>query len=634
MKFVPYTLALLMSLWALQPMQAQEPVQRSQNLVSIGGAKYYVHSVSRGETLAAIARCYGVSEQLLLAQNPSVADGLKVGQTLKIPQNETSITTIKAEQNGSATPQRSEKEERRLLKTFVKHKVRPGETLYAIGRQYEISIETLLNDNPTIDPHHLVVDSELLIRKKAIGRTDEKEAQAEWEAYAPNMVTPGKESQEPSGSQEAETTSVDPYIYYVVQPKETIYSLSRRFGMSEADFIALNNLADGLKTGATIRVPNPDAQARNDRTSEQTLTEVEIQPAREVIFSALRPSQTLRVAMLLPLTGSESGRNFAAFYQGFLLGLEEVKERGYSVDLTLFDTQKSLSAVEEIVLSERFQTADLIVGPIYPEGIDPVLRHAEEHAVPVVSPLADFSSINSDALFQMAPTDAHKYDKLKSLLDSGASITLIRTPQVDKEFEREVMAQLEEYPYEIFHYETVQGVENAERGDLTPLLTKYERHLFFVLSESEVEVDRILASLSSAQTNLVARSLGNPEYKVVGSARWNRYTNIDRTAFFRNQVILFTLFHAKRDNESVQQFDTRYIRAFGSMPSLYSYRGYETALIFCPGMYSDIEYDMEGRRYRPLQTTYTFRSEGDKSTHINQEWVRIQYNSDFTITLE
>ena len=120
----------------------------------------------------------------------------------------------------------------------------------------------------------------------------------------------------------------------------------------------------------------------------------------------------------------------------------------------------------------------------------------------------------------------------------------------------------------------------------------------------------------------------------MGNARWNRYANIDRTTFFKNRVVLFSIFHAKRDSEEVRRFDTEYIRAFGSMPNLYSYRGYETAVIFCPGMYSDIEYDMEGRRYKPLQTTYTFRQEPNSPTHVNQEWVRINYNSDFTITLE
>ena len=39
---------------------------------------------------------------------------------------------------------------------------------------------------------------------------------------------------------------------------------------------------------------------------------------------------------------------------------------------------------------------------------------------------------------------------------------------------------------------------------------------------------------------------------------------------------------------------------------------------------------MEGRRFRPLQTVYKFGSR-DNGTHVNSEWMRVEYNTDFTI---
>jgi len=57
-------------------------------------------------------------------------------------------------------------------------------------------------------------------------------------------------------------------------------------------------------------------------------------------------------------------------------------------------------------------------------------------------------------------------------------------------------------------------------------------------------------------------------------------------------------------------------------------------MIFVPAMYSDIQYDMEGRRYTPLQTSYTFQQMPGGSNHVNQNWMRVSYRPDFTITVD
>ncbi len=612
---------MILALAAILPLSAMGmgiPDGKGKNIVYIHGVKYHIHTVQAGETLESIARTYDLSTEELLTVNPSAADALREEQTLKIPFRE-SVQTQSPQQPLSP------KEVKQLKKSFLKHTIASGETLYAISRRYYISVETLLEDNPDADPQHLAIGQVLKIRKTEVGRTDDDTAQAQMAEY---------------GERLNEATRGEGYLYHVVQPKETIYGLSRQYGLSEEEFIALNKLQEGLKAGAIVKVPDPNFRSRAELAEETFAANEERDslpqsPNPEVIFHALRPTETLHTALLLPITqNGQPNKNFTAFYQGFLMGLEEVKQAGYSVDLHLFDTQRDSGRIAQIVEEETFRQAELIVGPVYADTIEPVLHYAEQEAIPVVTPLADLSHLNSDVLFQMAPTDEHKYDKLQSLLEPGVSITLIRTAHTDKEFEAEILEQLRGHHYQYFDYVSVQGAELADRSDLSPLLQRHDKHLFFVLPDNEVEVDRILASLASAQTNLQARSLTSGEFRVVGSTRWNRYNNIDRTTFFKNRVVLFSLLHAKRDSEAVKRFDGRYISAFGMMPNLYAYRGYETAVIFCRGMFSDIEYDMEGRRYRPLQTTYTFRQEEGQLTHLNQEWVRVNYNADFTITLE
>ena len=76
--------------------------------------------------------------------------------------------------------------------------------------------------------------------------------------------------------------------------------------------------------------------------------------------------------------------------------------------------------------------------------------------------------------------------------------------------------------------------------------------------------------------------------------------------FFRNSVVMISSYHAKRDSSVIRQFDSRYIQEFGSLPSLYSYLGYDVAVMFGEGMYKAIEYDMYDKNYTQLQTTYKF----------------------------
>ncbi|MDY2876711.1 MAG: transcriptional regulator, partial [Alistipes senegalensis] len=171
-------------------------------------------------------------------------------------------------------------------------------------------------------------------------------------------------------------------------------------------------------------------------------------------------------------------------------------------------------------------------------------------------------------------------------------------------------------------------------SDLTPLLENGQDNLFVILSDNSVDVERILAALASADTSITSRGRTTPRFSVLGNPRWNRFGGIDRAIYFKDRVVFFSTYHAKRDAEVVRTFDSAYIRAFGALPTLYSYRGYDTAVIFAPAMYGDIEYDLEDRRYTPLQTTYLFGQGEGRENHVNRNWMRVNYNSDFTITIE
>ncbi len=111
------------------------------------GPKY--HTVELGDTLAKIARAYGVTSAAIVeANNLASADLIYVGQRLLIP--EPGGTSSKS---GTPIP----------LPTPTIHVVQPGDTLSVIAKQYGTTVERLVEINGLGSPDKLRVGMRLLI---------------------------------------------------------------------------------------------------------------------------------------------------------------------------------------------------------------------------------------------------------------------------------------------------------------------------------------------------------------------------------------------------------------------------------------------------------------------------------------
>ncbi len=600
-RFLLIALVLLMCV----PGRAQLIKTKSSSIVTIEGRSYYVHTVRKGETVYSLARLYGVSEQELLESNPQAVEGLQPDQVLKIR-----VTDVKPKMKP-----------RKMARLFDTHTVNQGETAYAISKRYGISVNVLMEDNPGMDPAALSIGQKLNIRKAEQGETSDTEIKAGWEEY-----------------RDAINSVSDDYVYHLVAKGETVYSLSRQFGVTQAEIIRSNDLKDGLKTGALIRIPNKSGRKTEGLvarpvadTSLMTAPPIEFSEedyASEMPVRSFLPGATLNVALMLPLKNEGSaGRNFVDFYQGVLLGLEDIKVAGQSVNLSVYNTGKSEEEVKEIVSRDDFCRSDLVIGPVYEECLPPVLSFARKRGVPVVSPLAVVEKARSGLLYQMSPDPACKYDKLKDLLTEDKNVVVVSTADNDKEFENEIIPLLPG-GYRTFAYN-----RNTPVSALEGLIRDDRDNVFVVLSGNEYTVDQILARISSVQNNLVARSIKNARIRVVGSSRWGRFQNVDKNLFFKLGLSFISSYHADRSNSVVNAFDKRYVKEFGTLPSLYAYRGYDAAKLFVgaaslPGDFSE-NINRSGQTL--LQMPYRFGRNSQDGVQVNDQWALVRYLPDYTI---
>lgn len=82
-KRIPLLIALILVSSILFSQEVQ--VKVSKDKVRVDGKTYYVHIVQSGETLYSISKAYGVGQSDIAINNPDIYAGLKVGQALKIP---------------------------------------------------------------------------------------------------------------------------------------------------------------------------------------------------------------------------------------------------------------------------------------------------------------------------------------------------------------------------------------------------------------------------------------------------------------------------------------------------------------------------------------------------------------------
>ncbi len=191
---------------------------------TINGKVFIVHKVDAGETLYAISKRYGVTVEQIVAQNPTADAGLEIEQILKVP----------------FVPRTS-----KPVASGKKHIVAEKETLFSISRLYAVTVDDLKKWNNLTD-NALSLGQELVIKS------------ANTSTYA--------------SANQLEVKSAK--VTHTVAAKETLYSITRQYGITVDELRAWNGLqTDELKIGQTLFVSQPV----NAQTKQVTQTTMQVQ---------------------------------------------------------------------------------------------------------------------------------------------------------------------------------------------------------------------------------------------------------------------------------------------------------------------------------------------------------------------
>lgn len=76
------------------------------------------------------------------------------------------------------------------------------------------------------------------------------------------------------------------------------------------------------------------------------------------------------------------------FYQGFKLGVDSAAALGQNFKLKVYDTQDNNTQIADLIDNGGLVGSNLIVGPVFPDGLKYITNYSISRNIPVVNPLA------------------------------------------------------------------------------------------------------------------------------------------------------------------------------------------------------------------------------------------------------
>ncbi len=568
---------------------------------NIDGVDYYVYTVEPSEGLYRISKKFNVLQADIYKANPSVNEGLKAGQTLYIP-----------------VKNQAKKIQPSTTRQVIEHQVVAKQTLYSISKMYGVEKEEIIRLNPEIEngiikigqilripvsdktkaqvqdnvakqinsdkttiQHEVKAQQPVLPKKKYVTYEVKSRKETlygiskqfgvsineiiEANPYAQDGIKKGDILQIPVVEENIPKTSGSD-ILHIVKPKETIYGISKQYNITKEDLLRANpKLENGLMIGDTILITSSSPQPTTTPTDNNAIVQ----------------KATYRIAYMLPFSAEEDKNStnidrFIEFYRGSLLAMEKIKEQGISLEVYTFDTQLGTAKINDILKNGIPKTVDMIIGPAYPEQVAIVADYAKKNNVIQIVPFTSQIS-NSDRFalqYQFNPSSAD--------LDKAIINNILDKHRTDNVFIVNFASQNSK------SYHLPERLEKALKSNSI----KYTK-----LKANSLTADNISTLNRNANNLIVLSSCSTQEFKdFVGavSADNKNYTFVVENDIFNyakadkslknKNFVTYSLFNATPEDKYLNAYSRYFtVRTQQSTPN-YDLLGYDITLYFCKAL--------------------------------------------------
>lgn len=566
----------------------------------IDGQKYYVHTVEKGNTLYAISKLYDVDIQLITDNNPGAAEGLSLGQTLRIPcENE-------PDADKWTNPVRLEGE-------YLIHRVQRGETLFGIAKNYKSDVNYILELNPAANSG-INPGDELRIRKNDVD-----------EVTLDNKPLP------------------PPTNMHKVKPGETIYALCKLYDITEDELRKANGgLKEGLKAGDFVTVPGKEIESVFEEET-YTFEAADPAPLKDIYDISLMLPLYLDTSVAMRPGGKEEQLRKIAldFYRGAMLAVDTLESLGLRSRINVIDLNDSPGSLQLELARRDSRIEHLVIGPFQRKQFESVCDFFKaspgSHVVcPVPQSnkiLLKGSNVSKALPSQLSQSEAlgrhlaqkHYMDNVV-LINSRGTRDVANVSAIRKTFNAEVSKN----PLAAFGQIKEISATGNFVGDVRAELNAAFRNVFVLPSKDNALIQDLLTKLAMVE---------DEEYEicVVGTADWANMDFIDLD--YKNQfaVSIPTPGFTDYSHPDAIEFVERFREQYNSEPSEFAFIGHDVMLYYGRGLtlygVNFPQYFDEIPQNGLLHLQFDFEKTGPNSGFENQH-AFVVIHDDYTLKID
>ncbi len=572
----------------------------SINAVAQENQSYFLHTIEKGQSLYSIASMYGVSQSDIIKLNPGSDEKIFIGRTLRIPRNDANV----------------QKE------TY--HTIEAGETLYRLTVKYNVSARAICDANPGLSAENFRIGQVIRIPSTTEAKTIVPVETQNNTMVANNIPGP------------VESRCRD---MHKVKRKETVFSISREYGISETELIAANPELKGenkIKKGTFLCIPYPKAQTEQSTQSQAIPTDSEL--FRENRKETERFS-TIKAAVILPfldgVSKSESSR-MVEYYEGLLIAVDSLKRTGTSIDLYTYNSGPENTSLNSILGKSEMKDMDIIFGPLYQQHIKPLAEFAKKQNTRLVIPFTskDNTVFQNPAIYQINTPQSYLYSEVYNHFVRqfpNANVIFIEASQDTKDKAEFIKGLKDELRNRSIPMKSLK--ESVAVESLKTVLRADRENIFIPTSGSNLTLIKILPQLT-----LLVREQPESRIHLFGYPEWQTYTKDHLEAFFELDTYFYSSFYTNNLLPAAINFTKTYRRWYGKeMDERYpkfGMLGFDTGYFFLKGLArygSSFEKNMQGLDLIPIQTGFKFQRVNNWGGFINKKVFFVHFTKNFEL---
>ena len=360
-----------------------------------------------------------------------------------------------------------------------------------------------------------------------------------------------------------------------------------------------------------------------------------VKPAEKPVVKVPEPpvkavSKVATIALLLPFeldylktgysTSALKQANIAVdYYQGFKMALDSLTAQGYNYRLLVYDTRDLPSQSHSLAYNPDIRASDLIVGPVFPEGLKAFTSVLTSARKPILSPLAASAPStfkNQNLVTAIPPLEYHAWaaaDYVTNDIKAKKVFILKSGYTVDNEYItpfKKGIDSLSKKRVKTIAYTVVRG----NLSPLIPQLSLTEQNVFVVPSTNQAFLMVTLRTLDSLSKKYPVTVFAHPSWAGLSFLKTELLQNL------KTHITSADNIDYKAD--ATLEFTSNYRKTFKAEASEYSIKGFDEGMYFgnLLGKDNDGLKNLGQNKFTGLHNSFRFVKKpglGWINTHVN-----------------